>query len=59
MHYCNKVYEYNDVDYFWSVKNSLEVWDKLHGLDKPVENVDSYDFSTIYITLPNRHFLIY
>ena len=36
-----------------SVKNSLEVLDKLHAFDKPVQTVDSYDFSTLYTTLPH------
>lgn len=54
--YCNKAFEHNGVNYFWSVKNSLEVLDKLHAFDKPVETLNSYDFSTLYTTLP--HYLI-
>lgn len=27
---CNKVYENNGVNYFWSVQNSFEVLDRLH-----------------------------
>ena len=39
-----------------SVKNSLEILDKLQAFEKPFETVDSYDFSTLYTTLP--HYLI-
>ena len=53
INYCNKAYEHSGVNYFWSVKNSLEVLDKLHAFDKPVQTVDSYDFSTLYTTLPH------
>ena len=56
MNYCNKAYEHNGINYFWSVKNSLEVLDKLQAFEKPFETVDSYDFSTLYTTLP--HYLI-
>ena len=52
--YCNKAYEHDGVNYFWSVKNSLEVLDKLHAFDKPFNTVDSYDFSTLYTTLPHN-----
>ena len=56
VNYCTKAYEHSGVNYFWSVKNSLEVLDKLHAFGKPFESVDSYDFSTLYTTLP--HYLI-
>ena len=36
-----------------SVKNSLEVLDKLHAQTGPLESVDSFDFSTLYTTLPH------
>ena len=49
-------YAHNGINYFWSVENSLEVLDKLQALEKPFETVASYDFSTIYTTLP--HYLI-
>ena len=56
MNYCSKAYEHNGINYFWSVKNSLEFLDKLQAFEKPLETVDSYDFSTLYTTLP--HYLI-
>ena len=56
MNYCNNAYEHNGINYIWSVKNSLEVLDKIQTFEKPFETVDSYDFSTLYTTLP--HYLI-
>ena len=43
-------------NYFWSVKNSLDVLDKLRAFDGPFDSVDSFDLSTLYTTLP--HYLI-
>ena len=54
VNYCIKAYEHTGVNYFWSIKNSLEVLDKLHAFEKPFETVDSYDFSTLYTTLPHN-----
>ena len=47
-----------DTGYFWSVKNSLEILDKLHAKKYigDFESVQSFDFSTLYTTLP--HILI-
>ena len=56
MNFCNKAYEHNGINYFWSVKTSLEVFDKLQAFEKPFLTVDIYDFSTLYTSLP--HYLI-
>ena len=53
VNFCNKVYENSGVNYFWSVKNSLEVLDKLRSLNCQFKSIDSYDFSTLYTTLPH------
>ena len=53
INYCNKVYENSGINHFWSVKNSPEVLDKLHAQTGPLESVDSFDFSTLYTTLPH------
>ena len=53
INYWNKVYKYSNVNYFWSVKNSIEVLDKINSIDCPVTSVDSYDFSTLY-TIPHK-----
>ena len=52
----NKAFENSGINYFWSVKNSLEVLDKLHAYIGGFESVQSFDFSTLYTTLP--HILI-
>ena len=52
--YCDKTYQNCGVKYFWSIKNSIEVLDKLHAIQKPVSSVDSFDFSTLYTTLPHN-----
>ena len=54
INYCNKCYEHSGVNYFWSIKNSLEVLDRLRNSQVPFECVDSYDFSTLYTTLPHQ-----
>ena len=54
INFCNKAYENNGINYFWSVKNSLEVLDKIHAFNGPYNSVDSYDFSTLYTTLPHN-----
>ena len=54
INFCNKVYENSGINYFWSVKNSLEVLDKLHAYVGPFESFQSFDFSTLYTTLPHN-----
>ena len=39
---------------FWSIKNSGEVLDKLKAGDFNATNLSTYDFSTLYTTLPNN-----
>ena len=51
--FCNKVYETNGVNYFWSIKNSLEVLDKLQAHNGTIFSINSFDFSTLYTTLPH------
>ena len=51
---CNKVYENSGINHFWSVKNSLEVLDKLQAYNGPFESLESFDFSTLYTTLPHN-----
>jgi hypothetical protein len=51
--YCNKVYENSNINLFWSIKNSLEVIDKIENKKYKVSQVSTYDFSTLYTTLPH------
>ena len=39
---------------FWSIKNSGEILDKLKARDFNATSLSSYDFSTLYTTLPHN-----
>ena len=39
---------------FWSFKNSGEILDKLKTRDFNATSLSTYDFSTLYITLPHH-----
>lgn len=52
--YCEKVFENSGVNHFWSIKNSLDVLDKLRAFENTFHSVDSYDFSTLYTNLPHN-----
>ena len=40
--------------YFWSIKNSGEILDKLKARDFNATSLSTYDFSTLYTTLPHN-----
>ena len=52
--YCEKVYERSGKILFWSIKNSGEVLDKLKARDFNATSLSTYDFSTLYTTLPHN-----
>ena len=54
--YCEKVYERSGKNPFWSIKNSSEVLNKLKSRGFRASSLSTYDFSTLYTTLP--HYLI-
>ena len=39
---------------FWSIKNSGEILDKLKARDLDATSLSTYDFSTLYTTLPHN-----
>ena len=39
---------------FWSIKNSGEIFDKLKARDSNATGLSTYDFSTLYTTLPHN-----
>ena len=51
--YCNKTYENSGINLFWSIKNSTEVLDKLEINRFLASSISTYDFSTLYTTLPH------
>ena len=52
--YCEKVYERSSKNLFWFIKNSGEILDKLKARDFNATSLSTYDFSTLYTTLPHN-----
>ena len=48
------VYERKGKNLFWSIKNSGEILDKLKSRGFLVSSLSTYDFSTLYTTLPHN-----
>ena len=54
--YCTTVYERNGKKLFWSIKNSGEILNKLKYRGFLASMLSTYDFSTLYATLPHNLF---
>ena len=52
--YCEKTYERERINYFWSIKNSTEILNKLKTKGFQASTISTYDFSTLYTTLPHN-----
>ena len=52
--YCEKFYERAGKNLFWSIKNSGEVFNKLKSRGFHATSLSTYDFSTLYTTLPHN-----
>ena len=52
--YCEKVYERSGKNHFWSIKNSCEVLNKEKSRGFRASSLSTYDFSTLYTTLPHN-----
>ena len=52
--YNEKVYERSSKNLFWSIKNLGEILDKLKARDFNATSLSTYDFSTLYTTLPHN-----
>ena len=52
--YCETVYERSGKNMFWPIKNSGEVLSKLKDIGYQVTSLSTYDFSTLYTTLPHN-----
>ena len=50
--YCETVYERSGQNMFWPIKNSGEVLSKLKDIGYQSTRLSTYDFSTLYTTLP-------
>lgn len=51
--YCDKTYQNSGINLFWSIKNSTDVLNKLQSKHFQVSSISTYDFSTLYTTLPH------
>ena len=51
--YCETALIRNDVNYFWSIKNSGDVIEKFKSINFQANTISSYDFSNMYTTLPH------
>ena len=52
--YCETVYETSNKNWFWSIKNSGEVLNKLKCRGFRATSLSTYDVSTLYTTLPHN-----
>ena len=52
--YCTTVYERNGKYLLWSIKNSGEILNKLKSRGFLASGLSTYDFSTLYTTLPHN-----
>ena len=52
--YCTTVYGRNCKKLFWSIKNSGEILNKLKSKGFLASSLSTYDFSTLYTTLPHN-----
>ena len=52
--YFTTVYERNGKNLFWSIKNSGEILNKLKSRSFLASGLSTYDFSTLYTTLPHN-----
>ena len=52
--YCETVYERSGKNMFWHIKNSGEVLSKLKDIGYQATSLSTYDFSTLYTTLPHN-----
>ena len=52
--YCDKVFERSGRNLFWSINNSNEVLNKLKSRQFRAFILSTYDFSTLYTTLPHN-----
>ncbi len=52
--YCDATFRNSNINYFWSIKNSGEVIDKIKSRNFQASEVSTFDFSTLYTSLPHN-----
>ena len=55
LNYCNQIEATSGVNRFWILSNSKTLLEQLNGTNKklPYEQISSWDFSTLYTTIPH------
>ena len=52
--YCEKIKSYTGFNFFWIIENSIEVHKLLKRTSKKPRNIITYDFSTLYTSIPHE-----
>ena len=52
--YYDTVYKKDGINYFWSIKNSNDVLNKFKSKNFQASKLSTYNFSTLYTTLPHH-----
>ena len=52
--YCNAIYRYTGVNRMWIVKNSASLLEKLKKENIKATHISTWDFSTLYTTIPQE-----
>ena len=52
--YCEKTYEREGINIFWSINNSTEILNKLKTKGFQASTISTYDFSTLHTALPHN-----
>src|ERR1700744_1553432 len=50
--YCKAIESYTGYNFMWIIQNSLEVHQALNTCDSKIKNLKTYDFSTLYTSIP-------
>ena len=52
--YCEKTFQREGINYFWSIKNPTEILNKLKIKGFQASTISTYNFCTLYTTLPHN-----
>ena len=52
--YYDTIYERDEINYFWSIKNSNDVLNKFKSKNFQASKLSTYDFCTLYTTFPHH-----
>jgi len=51
--YCDRIHAYTGYNCMWIIQNSLEIHEVLHTCRSKARNLQTYDFSTLYTSIPH------